>query len=675
MANTVRVTLEGVDKLSGVIGNSIIKANLLGSAVTGAMNVATSAVKAFTASIGDSINAQQQNISIAGDFARLTGESFSEAGQFIDDFAQRMSAAASSLPGATADYVNLGKGISDNLIPAFKDLNGVFDPEQFQEYLDAISRDGAFRAISSNVDVGNAGLGISKFLQGASIASLQQIKFFEANPAVLAFIEQEAKNLGKELEDLSVRERADVLRKALAVPDEVIKASQNTISGLVEGFKSTLLDPNSGLFGLMRRVNGGTALEAITAGLASLIGEDGLLTAIGETLEAIGIDFGDPMVALRNTALTFTARVKYVTGILNDISEGFDESGNGISWDSITNDIFYLFTQLFDVSQLNSILNGSGSRLADLVNNLLDGIASLDWGAIGAMSGELLADVLNEGLDFLNGFDFSILLPLTLRVLDNLFTGVGSFLANVDWGSLLMVGIKVIAINAVYGIASAIAVSIAGAVLALGAIPAAVIAGVAALVAVIAANWSSIVGFFQTQWDSLINAVSSGFQALVNFVKDGWDSLTETVGGHWKSIRSSVSGFFSRVQDFFNRAVNFIPGLEGQEVQASPVPNAASGLNVGGLLGAIARETSLMPSGSELVVANSSEAILNQAQQASLARIIGSGRQSSNGGLSIGNITIHTQATDAEGIADELMSVISRRYEQFKGSQLAVTVS
>ncbi|MBD2060510.1 hypothetical protein H6F88_31710 [Oculatella sp. FACHB-28] len=673
MANVIRVSLEGVDNLSNVISGSIIKANLLGSAINSAMSVATAAVRQFTTSIGDSIVAQQQNISIAGDFARLTGESFTEAGQFIDDFAERMSAAAGSLPGATADYVNLGKGISDNLVPAFKDLNGVFDPEQFQEYLDAISRDGAFRSISSGVDVGNAGLGISKYLGGASIAELSQIKFFEANPAVLNFIQEEAKALGKELEDLSTRERADVLRRALAVPDEVIKASQNTISGLVEGFKSTLFDPTSGLFGLMRRVNGGTALEAITSAIGSLIGEDGLLTAIGETLDVLGISFGDPMVALRNTALTFTARVKYVTGILNDISEGFGEAGNGLDWDSITNDIFYLFTQLFDVGQLNSILNGSGSKVAELVNNLLDGIASLDWGAIGAMSGELLADVLNEGLDFLNGFDFTVLLPLTLRVLDNLLTGVGSFLANVDWGSLLMVGIKVIALNAVYGIASAIAVSIAGAVLSLGAIPAAIIAGVAALVAVIVANWDAIVSFFQTQWGNLTNAVSGGFQALVEFVKNGWDSLTETVGSHWESIQSSVTGFFSRVQSFFTRAVNLIPGLGSQEVQTSPVPNAANGLNVGGLLGAIARESSRMPSGSELVVANSSEAILNQAQQASLARLISYGRQSSNGGLSIGNITIHTQATDAEGIADEIISMISRKYVQFQRSQLTAT--
>ncbi len=86
-------------------------------------------------------------------------------------------------------------------------------------------------------------------------------------------------------------------------------------------------------------------------------------------------------------------------------------------------------------------------------------------------------------------------------------------------------------------------------------------------------------------------------------------------------------------------------------------------------MSAISREQKAAPSGSSIVIANSTEAILNRQQQSQLASSIGRG-----GGLSIGSIVIHTAATNGQQIAETVMQHIADKWNSYSQNNLATAI-
>ncbi|MBD2515188.1 hypothetical protein H6G93_09240 [Nostoc sp. FACHB-973] len=660
MANNVVVTISAKDEASRVIdqltskidsglGKSLKGAVLGANLMTGAFKLGLDTIGNLFTGLADKLNQamsiQQQNITTAGTLMKLTSMNFQDAGVFIDDFAIKMSRAAASLPGATSDYVNLGKGIMDNLVPAYKALDGSFNKEGFTEALESISKSAGFLAATSGVDTNLTSQGISKFLGGASSASLAQLKFFEANPAVLSFIEQEAKKLGKDLKDLTARERVEVLQQALKVPKEVIDASTKSVSGLVEGFKSTLFDPQTGVFGIMKDLSkqkgNQSVFTAIAEGLNGLIGENGLLSTIGTTLKTLGIEFEDPMVTLRGAILQFNSKVRYLTGSLKAFSSGNADVEN------LANNLQFLFNKVFNI-------NGLGGKLAEVTNTAFDTLKKLNWGSVFGTLGTKLAEVLNEIFRFINGLNFNQLGDTLLNILGGVFIGLGKTLSTLDWGALTLSIGKLLAVVILGGIATASALLVAPVVAGIGTLGAAIAAAIVGLTAVVAANWGSI---------------TNSLTGFITFVAGKWIQLSEVVNNLWTGIVSSVTGFFSGIKRKFDELLSKIPGLGGQQQAQSTsgtfVPNAASGLT-NGLYNAAMREKAQAPHNASLVVANNSELILNRSQQANLARNIGG-----TGGITIGNITIHTQAQDAKEIAKNVMTCIQEEYQAYSRNNMA----
>ena len=120
MVNTVSTRIIAKDDATKVFNNlgasmrnNVAIGTLMGNAISGAMAGATAAVGALINKFGEAADIQSANIGTAGDFARLTGMSFDEAGQQIDSFTKRMAKAAATLPGSTQLYTELGNSISD----------------------------------------------------------------------------------------------------------------------------------------------------------------------------------------------------------------------------------------------------------------------------------------------------------------------------------------------------------------------------------------------------------------------------------------------------------------------------------------------------------------------------------------------------------------------------------
>lgn len=682
-SNTVTITLNARDdasrvidgltnkienKLSKSFGGAALGANLMTSAITAGIQGLGNVLASFNEKLNESMNIQQANISTAGTLMKLIGLNYNDATGFIDEFSNTMSQVASSLPGATKDYVDLGKGIMDNLVPAFKALDGSFDKEGYKESLKAISRDAGYLASTSGVDSALSSMGISKFIGGASTKSLAQLKFFEANPAVLAFIEQEAKKLGKDIDKLTARERVEVLQKALRVPDEVIAASSKSISGLTEGFKSTLFDPQTGVFGLMRdlseKAGNQSAFTALNESLSLILGEGGLFASMGATLKALGIELGDPMVNLRNGILWFNTKIKYIndslrlfTGAGTDELEGHaykmatsleDMSKKNI--DKLTNNLKFLFDKIFN-------FKGIGDKLGDLFNTGLDTLGNLNWGNIFSYFGVKLAEIVNESLKFLLKVDLTRVIDNFGKIVWGAFVGLGKLLSTLDWGVVLLGVGKLLGIAILGTIAVATVMLVAPVVASIGTLGGLIAAAVIGTSSVIAANW-----------DKVTNAAKN----FIGFVVDKWTQLTDTVNQIWQGVVSSVTNLFSGIQNKFNSLLSKIPGVSipsNQPQIGIPsnsidiVPNAASGNNVGLLMAAI-RERKMAPSGSNIVVANSSETILNRSQTRDLI----TATRGNNKSFTIGSINISSNASNPKQVAKDVVNEIMAQLNIFNQS-------
>ncbi|NJR38523.1 MAG: hypothetical protein HC781_06350 [Leptolyngbyaceae cyanobacterium CSU_1_4] len=256
--------------------------------------------------IAESSNLQLQNMTAASTFAAMTGKSFDEAGGFIDRLNNRLAKSAAALPGATQDYATLARTIQDNVLDAFKGADGkLSDMKGFEDVLAGISESYGVLAAGSGVDIGNTGLGLSKALGGASIAELRQIQIFEQNPAVLNFLDERLKALGaKTLKDLDIKTRVALVKQAgdKFVTQEFKTRAAETVDGLLQSFKSTLFDPQTGIFGLSRDLSPETegtqsAFTSLNKLLKNLLGGGGLFEQVSSILQSLGLT-ADPMQLL-----------------------------------------------------------------------------------------------------------------------------------------------------------------------------------------------------------------------------------------------------------------------------------------------------------------------------------------------------------------------------------------
>lgn len=683
--NNVRITLSARDEASKVIDGlqrsidgSILKANLLSTALISGIS---SAVSSLNNKFKESTQLQLNNITGASTYAALTGRSFSDAEQVISKINDSLAEAAASLPGNTQAYKDIALGIQDNLIPAFVDANGVFNEGAFLEGLQDITKGLGVMGAASDVASKDVSKFTAKFLGGTSISGLSQLLFAEANPAFLSLVEKKLAASGKKLEQLTVKERAEILRavQAQLVTPDTIKAASNSVGGLIESLKSSLFEPSKGLFGLMRDLDKKTkgeqsVLSALNDGLAALIGEDGLLTTLGKTMSLLGITFGDPMELLRNGILFFTDKIKQLNNILTDFNKDKDV-------ETLKSKVSGFLADLLpkDLGSLAQSLNG---KLADLLPE--------DLGPLAQSAGEGLAKLVNSAFDFLKGLDYGFLGGKLLGYIGDFFQGVGSFLANLDSGvyATLAAGILVKFGLIPWITATAINLAATTGVLTAGLpliLAAAAVLAIGALAKAIVENWDSIVDSVKGFFSNISSVIMNNFRFVAAiFTLDG-DKIKQSA----KELTDSVSKLITEPLDVIKGALglkdfdaevqnnneagnqdlikkiqqsNLSDKGKAQQIRLlGGVPNGASGYNNSSIMEAVSREQQQSPSGSGIVIANTSEAILNRQQQSQLISALG-GRKAS---LNIGNITIVTQAKDAQEIAKDVMKYIAYEYTNF----------
>jgi predicted chitinase len=387
--------------LEGAIARGVAMGNLLAGAIQGAAKFGIDQVLGslpgqISQLVGGTLNGggqlqsavsiQLQQITGATNIAALTGKSIQEAQTLIQTTEDALAVSAAALPGNTEDFKQLARSINDDLIGAFKNLDGQLDTGRYQKSLISISESFGALTASSTRDIGNTQLALSKALSGASVSELRQLAFFEQNANVRSALEKAIAEAGiKSLRDLTIEGRVKLLESIGAqFVDENFKGlAGDSVDGLLQSFRSKLFDPSTGIFGIMKDLEPATdgiqsvftSFNKVLSGLISENSEDmGLIFRIFESAQDAGLKLGTPMMLQKR--------------ILDGLAESIDRAKGGVDeffqspaaqgLIEIANTVRSVIVSLVDAGGefLSNFLPGLGKGFSGL-NHWLEGVGSL----------------------------------------------------------------------------------------------------------------------------------------------------------------------------------------------------------------------------------------------------------------------------------------------------------
>lgn len=197
---------------------------------------------------------------------------FQGALEMQDDINKSMAQIASALPGTTQDYVMNARRMTDTLAQVMSK-----DTKNFEALAKKLSGDisiqgsAAFEVI--NVEVAKATTLLEKLnptrtvvpmtqivedmmkSEKVTIAGLRRYVSFRRATTFEAALNRNLEELNKAGAGTSARLSAIIKTLKEAVPPELITAMTTSVSGVIEGFKSAVMDPDVGIFGMSRTLS------------------------------------------------------------------------------------------------------------------------------------------------------------------------------------------------------------------------------------------------------------------------------------------------------------------------------------------------------------------------------------------------------------------------------------
>lgn len=579
---------KSAEKLQGGLGGSILKANLLSSAITGgvglALNAAGSAVNGLRNTLLEAADLQQQQLASVGSFAAVVGKDFEDAEAIIGKFEQTLAKNVAALPGATQGYIDLARAISDEVGAAFTGLNGQLNEQGFRRSLEAISTRAGVLGASSGLRGADTALGVQRALTGASASELRQLSLFERNPALLRLLDEGVSGAGAQsLRQLDPASRVKILEDALGeiVSPELIRRSSQSFQGQLEGFMSNLFDPTTGVFGLLRdldpNIEGSqNIVSRATKTLDLLLSPNGIFDRLGSLASGL-LGGRDPLTVLDSGIAS-----------LNSFLEGF---------------------------KIPTLANLSDFSLSEFLNNAVD-----------------------SATEFLGNVDFYELGQQWGETISLLGKNTIHFLKNIEWGDVIG-GLKTISDS----------------------------------------FKEFLIGYFAEVSFNLIEATGRAINDAIGAIRRGIEGIFSNISTTIENTFGlSLGDLLSIVQGALTGGVGGAIGAAGRVLAgevtggggASPTPvvrGRYQGIQPGdaGLLGGIISELAQKPKRSDLVIANTSEAILrpNQAQNLIINSMsAGAG----SGGRSAPNITMNVSfaAGTLQEQAEQVIQLIERQIAQ-----------
>ena len=714
-SNRISVELDANDGLTPILDRMLdkiregtLQGSLLGNAFEAAFDLGSKAIGGFLKSLDEASDATLANVKTVGALSSTIGQSFEVTDRLNNKIIKGLAEQAAVLPGTTDDYVKFYRAVSDNVANASKEINGgVFSADQFEKQITQVSS--KFTVLGGKLSAAQNIKTFESLMNGRSLAQLEKLEYFMTNPALMKGIKATLKADfgGKDISKLTSGARLQVVTKALdmTLTDDTVKRLSNTLDAYKESLLSNLFDPTVGLFGWLRDVDGNlengvqTAYQGVTDFVGSIIGDKGVLTAIGSLLQTMGFKFVDPMAQIRFYSMRaanffngVAAKLRYFANFGN-----LDEGITMIQGWFIQAPIAIASWALKNVRELMNMIRQSnfgekvGAFLATMANGLASDLASGNGGILGELIGTIgyvgltLVKALGSGLiTFIGNLSPEALITAGAVALLSIGVGalmssLGAYLATLFAGSVVIPGI--LAIFPMLGSLFLGAVAIAGPGLVIAAIAAIGLLGI-----VIVKHWGEIsqiagdifnnIGQMFVGWGQIIfgimtfngpliidgiKSIGSGLLELVNKARDAIAVITGGTTTGQAAADDSMANSEARYQAALAKKTgsNF----------AGFMPSTG----IGGLLDAVLRESAAMPSGSNVTIANSSEAVLTSGQQSTLAGAIGGrgGNAIGGGGFSPTINVYGSQGQDVGQLANMVMAAIQEQFNDYSAGMLA----
>lgn len=585
--------------VAGLKDSALSTLGSLGGAITGiqsAFSLAGSAVSSLIGPINEASAANLSLINTTNQFMKLTDLGYDDSRKALIDLNKEMVELGNTLPGVTDDYSQVAISITDNLVPAVKELDGSFTTEGMNKYAKELSKNFGFIAATTDSTSAEMGLVLNRLLtEGTSLSAVARIDALEQNPALIASIESVSKAMGIEFDKATVGQRVQILTEASSVSADALEAAGEDLSVLVSGIQANLFG-SQGIFSFQKLFGGDGSAENLGTSvvdelgktLGALLDPSGPFSAIWSLLG--GINF-EPMSALRDGIIAFR--------------------------ENVLPQIATIATGLIDVFQSEGV--------SGIYNTIQNMIGNIDFSQIGFVVGQGLGVAVNFIIDFARNLDWSNFTQIVMGILTGLGVGMLSFATTVDWGGL------VIALGSV--LIGSIGQTVNTILTALG-------TALRNLSQALANVITSIIG-------TGVSAATGAIQMIGNAV-GRLASMFSTIASAVVSVVNRISGVANSIRNIS------IPNVS---IPDMAIPNSAGGNFPGGmgsLIQSAMRESTAMPSNAGLVMANSSELILNQSDQRNLLNRLSS---NSDGG----NYTFNINAIDPMGVSKEVERLLNSR--------------
>lgn len=369
----------------GQLAGASFLGNIGASIASGLFDKSLQAIGKLKDGLLDAASIETQTIAASSDVGKYLGMNIKGARSLMEDTSGKIAEVAAALPGVTKGYSEIFNAISGTIA---EQSGG--DKDKFQATaLDVTKRAGVLGAIR-NVDMSQAGNTLNRGIAGTmGLGELFLNDMFQKNPELMKAMRTGIKAIGKTEKDwknLTTETRLGIVQNALkfATPDTLIKEFEGTTEAILQGMQTNLFDPIKGAFGMLRRVKSLGNRNALDGFNGFLKSWSRVTEAFGKILKANGIDT-DPIVMIVKV-------FDFLTDIGNSIAL-FLQGSNNLNPGSILKDLTTWFSKLTP----KGIASGFNEVRSNLMARFNDGIASVDWGQVGAF----LAVVTGKGIQAL----------------------------------------------------------------------------------------------------------------------------------------------------------------------------------------------------------------------------------------------------------------------------------
>jgi hypothetical protein len=600
---------------SGSFMSDMVGANLISTALQSVANGILGAGQALVGAIGAQFTAAEEAnrraLGATSANAALLGIAFKDSAKLTSSISKTLAQSALKLPGATKDYLDAFNGVSDTLVlSGGMTKKGLTDAGREMVELTALlgQASGSGSAVTSTV--------LGKMLGDTGSEALFRIDAFEKVPAFKALLEKDLQKAGKTLKDFFKMDAAAKQAQLVGVKKQLFSKDYITQMNLsmgaqIETLKGKLFDPTSGMFGFLREVKFEGKNTTVLAELGKTFSL--LVATATEALGAMGGVTMDPMLMLIKGLRKLTEYIKDPSSAIPDLI-GMMTTG----WHAYGNFIFSLPSRLLQsAGKFLMGLSMDGAQVQLITSQITGAIIGYVTTAINALSGSSGGNISGVFEVILGGF---------------------ALIGNVALGVLYGIA------QSLPGLLGAIGNAIVTGALTLGSSFASMMVDVLPIVAEVGVQvGGAISGFFASVLGvvgSWVNSMAEKSTAIGAGIAEYFSGLIAGIPGYLSSIGSAIQNLGSAVSNAISSqvsaAIGSISGAVGSMVSGKGIPSRYSGQNLhlvstnsfqggarhmnrvltasNGLFDAARLEASKMPSGSSLVMANSSELIIPRNQ-------------------------------------------------------------